>query len=77
MTCKIRRAKKCSDGDHTFNVSEWRIANNGVVQKANSWTCIHCLHTVEGDYSVKQVRAILHPVQDDEADDKGAKSKDS
>ena len=77
MVCKIRRAKKCADGDHTFAISEWRIGNSGTVQKANSWTCIHCLHSVEGDYSVKQIRAELHAVQDSKTATDGADTKDT
>lgn len=77
MHCKTRRPKKCEQGDHEFTVSEWRIAANGTSQKANAWTCIHCLHAIEGDYSVKQIRGTLHPIQVGQTDAHGADTKDS
>lgn len=54
----VSRPKGCASGTHRFLISEWRSGPG--YERANSYTCQHCLMLIEGDNLVKQTRCALH-----------------
>jgi hypothetical protein len=56
--CKVIKSKACEIGNHQFIVSNWQV--NSTSQKANSWTCQKCLHTIDGKHEVDKMREQIH-----------------
>lgn len=56
--CKVIVPQECFTGNHRFVISNWLVTPQA--QKANAWTCSKCLHTVEGSFSINELREAMH-----------------